>query len=542
MFLHGTSVYIDSIDEFKRPILAQMIIAANGRVCECGQQGYQDLVDNGKVDVCVRNLSLRAPSWSDDGVVSMDVYCLGKILERTGVGANFTESIIQHAQARMDALVDEAAANLDRQIGSAISNKEGMEALHRQWQDLASAAGAEARDNAKSFGECVRGAGEAAGRWREVGGLTAPLSKVQGRYVQAKQREEMSRQLSRDCQAHVAVLEGLRDMLKQPTPLLWKIGMDMYGISEVIGNTLFQASQMREELEFAQAMSPLNSSWFLLTSNASLGEGSHKDDAGKKNRSSSAGRLSKAERVAREKAAMGELPDQQHDRGRRTSLDEVVVAKDRSVSTGRMNKEQRVAQEKAAMAMARGEDLEEHVREADRQHKNSTEITAELSASKKACTGEAVSPDAKKQKNKQDRIVRELTAMALARGEDPEEAFRKFEAKEAERVMQRKRDERARKTEEAKIQSQLKKAERIAAEKAAMAMAIGGSALGPETPTASSTSAPSSSLGAASPSSANADIKSVGKGTTKLSKAQRIALERAVMNGKGVPSSKESAS
>ena len=28
----------------------------------------------------------------------MDVYCLGKILERTGVGANFTESIIQHAQ------------------------------------------------------------------------------------------------------------------------------------------------------------------------------------------------------------------------------------------------------------------------------------------------------------------------------------------------------------------------------------------------------------------------------------------------------------
>jgi len=46
----------------------------------------------------VSNYSLNAPRMDAEGVVSVDVYCLGKILEQQGVGHNFTETIISEGE------------------------------------------------------------------------------------------------------------------------------------------------------------------------------------------------------------------------------------------------------------------------------------------------------------------------------------------------------------------------------------------------------------------------------------------------------------
>jgi len=295
---------------------------------------------------------------------------------------------------------------------------------------------------------------------------------------------------------------------------------------------------------------------------------------GKSGRSTSAGRLSRSERVAREKAAINELPGMTEQisieeagnakrEKRRASLDEARKEGGRANSAGRMGKAERQAREKAAMGVERGAQHEASALAAQAPRPQGPPLSPrggppgspkgsrECSVSKERSPSpgvtmergrrdsdarmrrdsdarmrqnshadeEPTSPsNARKDAHKQDRKAREYAAMALARGEDPVAAQKQFEAMEAERVLQRKRDQKSKKDSEAKKAQQLKKAARIAKEKAAMDMAIGVEP------------APSQ-RDAGEDSDKKGDKKGAPKSASKLSKAERIALERAAMAG-----------
>jgi len=304
-------------------------------------------------------------------------------------------------------------------------------------------------------------------------------------------------------------------------------------------------------------------------------------------KASSNTRLSKSERVAREKAAIGESLDPhpnlnlnlnpnpnldpnpigeaievQEVQQRRGSVElEHGDKGDRATSVGRITKEDRAAREKAAMALARGEDpkqhlLEKHLKEAKLQAANAVreemeaieameateasmeavevmEAVEEVVESGSGPSGrhsdagatpskrrerrdskgrgeEARSPEEKKASLK-DRMAREYAAMALARGEDPANIQSQFEAIEQERATMRVRDEKNKKEMAKKKAQQKKKEARIAQEKIAMGII--------EQP----------------PASPAGDLKPARKiiDTSKLTKAERMALEQAAMSGVG---------
>jgi len=51
IFLPPFQVFIDSVDDFKRPILREMVLAAEGVIIE--QQQYTELSRDGKVDALI---------------------------------------------------------------------------------------------------------------------------------------------------------------------------------------------------------------------------------------------------------------------------------------------------------------------------------------------------------------------------------------------------------------------------------------------------------------------------------------------------------